>query len=247
MTQDTEDLLVFGYSCKLFRDDDRALLVDAGQLLVPWMGRQDFPIDRFDGRGHLHELQSLEAPPGGFDPRQFMTPEEKQIEDFCDDERYRFLTEDDLDARAREEEAIKREGQGQAAIGFDYNAPPPTAPPTTAPDPPSLKTLANCIEKTAEFIVSQGAQMEILMRAKEADNPKFQFLNPDNPYHPIYKQVLEKKRSRPKNYVANQALMRQASLEVEKSLQLLVSSQPNAAPNVSGKSITNYLNYLTYC
>ena len=31
--------------------------------------------------------------------------------------------------------------------------------------------------------------MEILMRAKEASNPKFQFLNPDNPYHQIYKQV----------------------------------------------------------
>ena len=61
---------------------------------------------------------------------------------------------------------------------------------------PSLRTLANCIEKTAEFICAQGAQMEILMRAKETENPKFQFLNPGNPYHAIYKQVLEKKRSR---------------------------------------------------
>ena len=41
----------------------------------------------------------------------------------------------------------------------------------------------------SEFISRQGAQMEILMRAKEANNPKFQFLNPDNPYHQIYKQV----------------------------------------------------------
>jgi len=31
--------------------------------------------------------------------------------------------------------------------------------------------------------------MEIMMRAREASNPKLQFLNPDNPYHPIYKQV----------------------------------------------------------
>ena len=57
---------------------------------------------------------------------------------------------------------------------------------------PSLKTLANVLEKTANFIAGQGAQMEILMRAKEAANPKFQFLNPDNPYHPIYKQVRAK-------------------------------------------------------
>jgi hypothetical protein len=40
-----------------------------------------------------------------------------------------------------------------------------------------------------DFISRQGVQMEILMRAKEANNPKFQFLNPDNPYHQIYKQV----------------------------------------------------------
>jgi hypothetical protein len=110
---------------------------------------------------------------------------------------------------------------------------------TSKPDsePPSLRTLANCIEKTAEFIVTQGAQMEILMRAKEANNPKFQFLNPDNPYHPIYKQVLEKKRSRPKGYIPNAALLHQASLEVEKSLQVLTANLPSSAPALTGKLI----------
>ena len=72
------------------------------------------------------------------------------------------------------------------------------------------------------------------MRAKEASNPKFQFLDPDNPYHSIYKQVLEKKRNRPKNYVPNASLVHQNSLEVEKSLQILISSLPSAAPNVVG-------------
>ena len=98
---------------------------------------------------------------------------------------------------------------------------------------PSLKTLANCIEKTAEFIVSQGPQMEILMRAKEANNLKFQFLNPDNPYHPIYKQVLDKKKSRPKNY--GQQPQMNTVIEVEQSLQKLVQSLPTAAPNMESK------------
>ncbi len=116
---------------------------------------------------------------------------------------------------------------------------PPEAKQATSDDAPSLRTLANCIEKTASFICVQGAQMEILMRAKEAGNPKFQFLNPDNPYHQIYRQVLEKKRSRPKNYVdpaTAAALDRAAAVEVERSLQTLIHSMKNAAPEVSGFS-----------
>jgi len=31
-----DDLLVFGYSCKIFRDDDKARSVDKGEFLVPW-------------------------------------------------------------------------------------------------------------------------------------------------------------------------------------------------------------------
>ena len=31
-----EDLLVFGYSCKIFRDDEKARSVDRGEYLIPW-------------------------------------------------------------------------------------------------------------------------------------------------------------------------------------------------------------------
>ena len=41
-----DDILVFGYSCKIFRDDERAESVDAGQYLVPWMGDDRLMIDR---------------------------------------------------------------------------------------------------------------------------------------------------------------------------------------------------------
>jgi len=119
-----------------------------------------------------------------------------------------------------------------AAIGFSYDeAAQPAATLPAAQEPPSLRVLANCIEKTAEFIASQGAQMEILMRAKEANNLKFQFLNPGNPYHAIYKQVLEKKRSRPRG---GQAVLTvaAASLDVERSLREVMASMPNAAPTL---------------
>ena len=42
-----EDLLVFGYACKLYRDDAKALMEESGQLLIPWMGDHSLMIDRY--------------------------------------------------------------------------------------------------------------------------------------------------------------------------------------------------------
>lgn len=41
-----EDLLVFGYACKLFRDDEKATEIDQGKFLIPWMGDESIMIDR---------------------------------------------------------------------------------------------------------------------------------------------------------------------------------------------------------
>ena len=48
---DLESLLVFGYQSKIFRDDERAMFVDRGQHLIPWMGDSSIMIDRSVVRG----------------------------------------------------------------------------------------------------------------------------------------------------------------------------------------------------
>lgn len=61
--------------------------------------------------------------------------------------------------------------------------------PTEIEAPTTVKT-NQIIEKTAKFISSQGPQMEILLKAKQAGNPQFVFLNHDGQYNSYYKHIL---------------------------------------------------------
>ena len=43
---DDNELLVFGYQCRLYRDDEKAELENGGELLIPWMGDRNLMVDR---------------------------------------------------------------------------------------------------------------------------------------------------------------------------------------------------------
>ena len=158
---------------------------------------------------------------------------------------------DEAEELIKKEEAAKRLDAEGAEIGFDYDNPDKNkkAENSSAEPPPieiSLHQMAQLIEKTSEFIATQGAQMSILMRAKEAHNPKFQFLNPGNPYHTIYTQVLEKKKAR--SSASGRGLLTNlpevpSIEEVEKSLRNLSRNLPSAAPGQTSSEVSKTTSY----
>ncbi|KAF0031325.1 hypothetical protein F2P81_015880 [Scophthalmus maximus] len=219
------DLLVFGYACKVFRDDERALYHEHGKHLIPWMGEKSVTIDRYDGRGHLHDLSEYDS--GSWNTSYQLSEEEARIEALCDEERYLALHTDLLEEEARQEEEYKRLSEALAdegsytAVAFKYSADyydpsqpteeedanrereeaeqeeseePFVAPPglVIPPDvelPATIKT-HNIIERTASFVSQQGAQFEIVLKAKQSGNSQFDFLRFDHYLNPYYKHIL---------------------------------------------------------
>ncbi|XP_052856882.1 protein suppressor of white apricot isoform X1 [Drosophila gunungcola] len=218
------ELLVFGYACKIFRDDEKAREMDHGKQLIPWMGDVNLKIDRYDVRGALCELGPHEAPPGGYGNRlEYLSAEEQRAEQLCEEERYLFLYNNEEELR--QEEDLKRlqqetsggnysqvgfqyDGQSAAALSGSSTAPSqlsPTsedselpfvlpytlmmAPPLGMQLPDTMKQHA-IIEKTARFIATQGAQMEILIKAKQANNNQFDFLTQGGHLQPYYRHLL---------------------------------------------------------
>ncbi|KAL1502721.1 hypothetical protein ABEB36_007825 [Hypothenemus hampei] len=213
-----DELLVFGYSCKIFRDDEKALYVDQGKHLIPWMGDESLKIDRYDGRGALSDLKKYEASREDYDTLRWMglSESEKKLEELCDSERYYSLEINEEEEEMYKEEAVKRKKTN--AFAFDYNTAKskeseqqpegiPTVPereeidepykpspildvPVDINIPKTVKEYTR-IEKTALFVCKQGLQMEILIKAKQADNPQFSFLTLQDPLYKFYRHLLE--------------------------------------------------------
>ncbi|XP_075424759.1 splicing factor, suppressor of white-apricot homolog isoform X3 [Ascaphus truei] len=224
------ELLVFGYACKLFRDDERASHHEHGRHLIPWMGEPSVMIDRYDGRGHLHDLSEYDAEHNSWNRNYNLSEEESRIEALCDEERYLALHTDLLEEEARQDEEYKRLGEALAedgtfnSVGFHYKSDyyDPSQPteeedsqrdkddkeasdpedggeePFIAPDglnvPPDVELPATgkmhaIIERTANFVCKQGAQFEIMLKAKQARNSQFDFLRFDHYLNPYYKHI----------------------------------------------------------
>jgi len=59
--EDLKDLYVFGYQCTLFRDDEKAVYIDQGRHLIPWMGNDNLLIDRSVDLGSVQVMILLKV------------------------------------------------------------------------------------------------------------------------------------------------------------------------------------------
>ncbi|XP_046569786.1 splicing factor, suppressor of white-apricot homolog [Haliotis rubra] len=211
-----EDLFVFGYACKVFRDDEKASYIDQGKHLIPWMGDDRLMIDRYDGRGHLYDLSAYDAENVKKENIE-LSETETAVETACDEERYLELRTDIAEAELYQEEEWKRYYEslhdGYKAVGFSYDQPvedtleqqqglkeieddKPFAPPPELQVPkgvtlPASKKANAIIEKTAKFVEEHGAQMEIIIKTKQSGNPQFDFMHFENELSQYYKHMVK--------------------------------------------------------
>lgn len=142
----------------------------------------------------------------------------------------------------RDEEDRRRRSE-RNAIGFDYGTGSLQNPESDSEDepfeapvgvkfpvglelPPNMK-LHHIIEKTASFVVANGAQMEIVIKAKQRNNAEqFGFLEFDNILNPFYKYL--QKLIREKKYVPD---LNKRPKKFKKTASSVASS--NSKPQVS--------------
>ncbi|XP_042438578.1 CLK4-associating serine/arginine rich protein-like [Zingiber officinale] len=86
---DPQQLLqVAGTRCRVHRDDGLYQAAHDQQGLIPWNGKQDILIDRFDGRALLDFIRDHSSRNSRV---QHKTEEEEEVEEFVNFERYRDL------------------------------------------------------------------------------------------------------------------------------------------------------------
>ncbi|GMR42144.1 hypothetical protein PMAYCL1PPCAC_12339, partial [Pristionchus mayeri] len=203
-----EGLLVFGYSSRIYPNDSRSELIAGESHLQPWPMDDSILIDRFDIRLLLSTVPSESK------GRAELSREEEKAERECDDERWKDLHEAELESLKRMEEEEVRPKKAEFAFSYDQpsitcssstqveeeeddSEDEPFIPPSGIKLPVGLETpenqkLNHVIERTALFVVKQGAQMEIVIKAKQRNNQEqFGFLHFDHILNPYYKYIMK--------------------------------------------------------
>lgn len=104
-------------------------------------------------------------------------------------------------------------------------------------DLPETTKVHAIIEKTAKFIAGQGSQMEILIKAKQANNPLFEFLNQSSRLNRFYKHMLQTMKDG--KYPENSERAEDVSDE-NKETQMQGTSMPDYYSSTANSSKVKY-------
>ncbi|CAG8480650.1 9761_t:CDS:2 [Acaulospora colombiana] len=199
-SQEYDDLLVFGYEVKTFRDDEMSKKVDDGNFLISWRGETENKIllDRYDVRNLLDDREQFKKVSYTMSRRNEDIEQEKII----DEERWKDLdseSEDLFEMSEEERDVYIEEKREKRTVGENkgYSYHYQYAEESQSHDDEAEETskpldnrVDEIIERTAKFLnASTDPQMEIVIQAKQASNPSFSFLNKEDPLYPYYKHV----------------------------------------------------------
>ncbi|XP_019195528.1 PREDICTED: CLK4-associating serine/arginine rich protein isoform X3 [Ipomoea nil] len=125
-----QSIQAIGSRCRIHRDDAVYQATEDQQGLIPWNGKQDILIDRFDGRALLDFIRDTSS-------RHFRAPqrteEEEELEEFVNFERYRDLIKHRRRGFNDEEglQHVNQEMEAKTAALFGADRPQVTQPSTS--------------------------------------------------------------------------------------------------------------------
>ncbi|XP_057768953.1 uncharacterized protein LOC130988981 [Salvia miltiorrhiza] len=123
-----QSIQAVGSRCRIHRDDALYQATEDQQGLIPWNGKQDVLIDRFDGRALLDFIRDNTS-------KRFRVPEkteeEEELEEFVNFERYRDLIKHRRRGFADEEglQHVNQEMEAKITAAFGSERPHVAQPP----------------------------------------------------------------------------------------------------------------------
>ncbi|XP_020088125.1 CLK4-associating serine/arginine rich protein [Ananas comosus] len=123
-----QSLQVVGSRCRVHRDDGLYQATQDQQGLIPWNGKEDILIDRFDGRALLDFIRDSGS--RTFRAQQ-KTGEEEEVEEFVNFERYRDLIKHRRRGFTDEEglQHVHQELEAKSVISLNFERPHSSQPP----------------------------------------------------------------------------------------------------------------------